>query len=343
MTIIDKEALITAIKNSNTIKELLKKFKCCVPTIKENIKLYGLEYPKYKHGASCDDDFFARKDEFAMYWAGFLAADGCLRSNKNAIKLELATADRQHIERFKEHTKSAAIIHDVIRKPSKLIVDSGGTKDKYYSSYFVISSKKMYNDLREYNIVPKKTYIYEMPEWLIKHKLVNHFIRGYIDGDGSFGFNKRNNKNVSIRLQLTGASKVVEQIYNVLKFNCNTRYGNYSEYNSKNKKFWFNSLSDLDKIINFLYKDATVFLERKFKTAKEIKTILEKSVLYNFDPKILQALYNKLGSFVEVAKEFNCHPTTIRDAMHNFGLSYKVNKKRTNATKNIRRSQEDIS
>jgi hypothetical protein len=329
MKTIDKTVLIDAIKKSNKIRDLTILLKCSIPRLRENIKLYGMKYPDYRHRAYCDNEFFGRKDEKAMYWAGFLAADGCIRDRKYtySIKLELATADRKHIERFKQDTKSEAIIYDVVRAPSKLIINGGGTKDKYYSSYFVINSKQMFNDLATYNIVPKKTYIYEMPEWLIKHQFVRHFIRGYIDGDGSFGFNKRNNNISSIRLQLTGASNVVEQIYNILKFNCHTKYGGYKKYNNKKKTFWFNSIPDLNKIINYLYSDTTIYLKRKYDKAQEIQNLLEKSKLYNFDPEELQKLYDKLGSFGAVAQIYKCHRSTIRFAMHNLGLNYKLNPK----------------
>jgi hypothetical protein len=237
--------------------------------------------------------------------------------------LELATVDRKHIEKFKNHTQSDAKIHDVIRKPSKLLLLNNVVKNEYYSSNFIINSKKMCYDLSLYNIVPKKTYIYEMPDWLINHNLIHHFIRGYIDGDGSFSFNKRNDEIVSVKLSLIGASKVVFQIFNILNNKCNTRFGGFSE--KSHKRFWFNSLIDLEKIIDFLYKDATIFLERKYNKAKEIKQLIEKSTLYNFDPQELQRLYNELGSFNAVAKIFKCDRTTIRYQMHNLGLNYRNN------------------
>lgn len=40
----------------------------------------------------------------------------------------------------------------------------------------------MANDLEKYNIIPNKTTIYEPV--ILQHDLMNHFFRGYFDGDG---------------------------------------------------------------------------------------------------------------------------------------------------------------
>lgn len=82
--------------------------------------------------------FFLYQLKKALYWAGFLAADGCLRHNHSYnIKLELSTEDRKHIELFKEHLETEAIIRDTEREASELLKKKYPYKEKYYASYIV--------------------------------------------------------------------------------------------------------------------------------------------------------------------------------------------------------------
>ena len=98
-----------------------------------------------------DTNFFSTPTERALYWAGFLAADGALRFNKGSYstKLELATADRKHIELFKRDLQSDAIIHDVVRLPSKQLLSQPTHKDKYYSYNIVDDKIKQNNNLED--------------------------------------------------------------------------------------------------------------------------------------------------------------------------------------------------
>jgi hypothetical protein len=257
-----------------------------------------------------------------MYWAGFFAADGCVRNNKSkSIQLMLATKDKNHLIKFQKSLKSEAKIIDDERAPSKLLMKKYKYKEKYFYSYICISSEKISNDLALWGITPRKTYTLTMPKWLIDHNMVRHFIRGYIDGDGSYSYNKKKDgKIVSIHVALSGACNAVKQIYEIIIKNCNIKYGNIN--NKKLNSFLFNSLQDVKNIYEFLYKDSTIFLDRKENIIKNIYNLLEKSFEYNFDPKELQYLYDKLGSFNAVAKKFGCDRTTIQYNMRKMGLKF---------------------
>jgi hypothetical protein len=324
MKSLEEQSILNSISKSNFIREICLDLHCDIKTLKYNCKIYNIPYPNFRKKASCNYDFFDinNLNERSLYWAGFLAADGCVRYNSNSLKLELKTSDKCHIKLFKDHLETSANIHNTILKPSKLL-KTKSYKENYYSSNIVLNSKKLCDDLSKFNIVARKTYIYTMPQWLVSHPLVRHFIRGYIDGDGCFAYNKRNEKNTSINLTLTGACVAIEQIYNILKFSCNTKYGDYKKDNDKSRKFYFKSFNDIKNIFEFLYSDATVYLERKYDIAKDIYSLKDKSSYYLFEPQKLQDLYDELGSFAAVAKKLDCDRGVIRHNMISMGLNYK--------------------
>src|SRR5579885_550162 len=237
--IINKEILLKATEQASSIKEIMAIIGTKIPTLKASFLYHNLPYPCFRKRNKVNDDFFDTPNEKSLYWAGFLAADGCLRKDQKRIKLELSTQDRSHIEKFKNDIKSEATIYDIARPASKLLKKNKYVKDKYFSSYIEIGSSKIFDDLGKYGVIPQKTYICTMPEWLINNENVRHFIRGFIDGDGSFSFNTK--KKISIKLDLGGAGPIVKQIYEILKKECNTKYGNYKIKNN-NHYFYFNSV-----------------------------------------------------------------------------------------------------
>lgn len=61
-------------------------------------------------------------------------------------------------------------------------------KNKNWSNQYRISihSEKICNDLFNLNCINKKSLELKFPKGKIPPELLRHFIRGYIDGDGSF-------------------------------------------------------------------------------------------------------------------------------------------------------------
>lgn len=126
-------------------------------------------------------------DEHKAYWLGFLYADGSIveqRNNSNNIKsltlsLELKTGDKLHIEKFNKDLQSDYLITDRL------------TNDNHLSSKVSISNTKLCRSLINKGCVPRKSLILTFPnEDILPKNLINHFIRGYFDGDGSIAIGK---------------------------------------------------------------------------------------------------------------------------------------------------------
>lgn len=245
-------------RDYSTIKRLFDQYQ-----IKINVTHY-----------KCDDDFFSRDDEKSFYWAGFWAADGSLMKTNGAysIYLGLSSEDIAHMRFFQNQVKTDAPIKIRIRKNREIlgnkILDTECCELKF-------SSKKMFNDLARFNIIPQKTYVYEMPEWLMNHKLLPHFLRGYIDGDGSFYLKKmEENKNVQVCFRMRGTAKFLNQFHQCVFPHMKRKDKRRREMSPQDQKpfdvimYQGNGIvSDLSK---FLYRDATIMLDRKYEIVKRL-------------------------------------------------------------------------
>lgn len=230
-----KEKAIYLLKSQNLINELVK--------------------------YSCDEKFFNKDNERSFYWAGFIAADGSIIDRRKTLELSigLSKKDKSLLEKFKEDLKAENPIHDILVKNSK----RNKNWNDCWKSEIKLTSNKLCKDLERFNIVPRKTKIYTFPKWLINHDLVSHFMRGYFDGDGSF-FISNQRKTPQLYFSLRGTSGFLKTYREILEKTCDLptktkdiRINNgigILEYGGNNV---------VPKIANYLYKNSTVYLERK--------------------------------------------------------------------------------
>ena len=87
----------------------------------------------------------------------------------------------------------------------------------------------MFNDLIKQGCVPNKSLILTFPnKHQVPKNLINHFIRGYFDGDGSISYGiqerysvrkKQNTKRLNINAQFIGTKEMLTVINNCVNFN----------------------------------------------------------------------------------------------------------------------------
>ena len=116
--------------------------------------------------------------EEGAYWMGFIAADGCVIPAKNAhkvayISLGLAWSDRPHVEKFVGFFSPGRTIYRTCRK-TRGLWHEGARVD--------IPSNRRAGRLGDYGIVSRKTY--GMPNLRIPAQNEAAFWRGWVDGDG---------------------------------------------------------------------------------------------------------------------------------------------------------------
>lgn len=158
-----------------------------------------------------DQNAFEPDTAESFYWAGFIAADGCVTLDRGKYKkliIMLSNKDRSLLVRFKKFISFTGPIRVFEKTTEK------GLIKKYCS--ITIRSDKIFDDLARFNITPRKTKNYRFPIHYRKNKLINHFMRGFVDGDGGF-YNYEN----SVKFFVCGTFDCMSEFSNILIKNCN--------------------------------------------------------------------------------------------------------------------------
>ncbi|WP_342543313.1 LAGLIDADG family homing endonuclease [Paenisporosarcina sp. FSL H8-0542] len=240
----------------------------------------GLKLPeKYNY----NKDYFKLIDcEEKAYWLGFIYADGYVSVNEDArnheFGIEIKSADYEHLNK----------LNLVLNGNINLSYRTRQLQFKNYTSVVNVCSLRIYSkqfvfNLIDKGVVPNKTSVLEFPKFLPK-QLMRHFIRGYIEGDGYIRFRKRitgNGYGYETRLGYVCHSKqyAIElkvflerelDLENELTF---YKDGNSFSCDTANQK-------QLLSIIDYLYKDSTIYLDRKYITYQELNHYLLNRLAY---------------------------------------------------------------
>lgn len=231
------------------------------------IRKYRLKVPNKGRQYQAVDNYFDNIDtEKKAYLLGFFLADGYV------IKED--TSCRVCLNNSIDDLEAVTLFRDEISPDSKIIGvnKQSGAKARKPQVIVRINSKPLYTTLVEkYGIVQNKTqnHEFEFDLQTIPDNLLRHFIRGYFDGDGS----------VSCYTTPGGIYFNFSFVFNSIKF-CNQIGDIFSQlfkirpvvYSNQGKTSKYHALrfdysgrrgSIMPSIYDYLYKDSTVFLERK--------------------------------------------------------------------------------
>jgi len=283
------------------LRETAKFFDVSIETIRQLFIRNNIDYKK-QIIYDLDHDFFSRDTKEAFYWAGFIAADGNVSKTKHRIKLALGSKDRYHLEKFKNSLKSNAPIFDTKRTRDHI----NFKKEFYYGSHVSLTSKKIEEDLlQKFNIGPQKSLTYKIPEQIINHTLANHFIRGIIDGDGWIYHQPPNHGKIG----LCGTEYNTFYVFNFLKEKLSLESGFHKQQSKNVWAFNYITINDTQKIIHYLYDNATIWLDRK----KEKADLILKNIpiKIDIDKEILKNMLLENKSREEMAEYFDCSEPVI--------------------------------
>ena len=227
----------------------------------QNIKITkGNHHRKYIH----QFDYFETIDtEEKAYWLGFMFADGYIvdysnRYGEDKFGITLHSDDVETLERFRESIKSTNPITDVSSNGRSL-------------RRIIMSSQKTVDDLISHGCVKQKSLILK-PPINIPDNLIHHFIRGFFDGDGSIFWNKSEFEHhktwntPSYAISITSTKEMIEWIIEQVGF------GNLKK-EERREKTWYYRQGGNNKaraFCEYIYKDATIFMERKYKLYQDL-------------------------------------------------------------------------
>ena len=274
-TDLTKEILDAAYAEEGSLKGVARKLNVDPGTVKRYMEEFHLEFiPQIRY--ECDHDFFSRENQESFYIAGFIAADGCVKEKKNSsgnicyqMQIGLAIEDKQFLTKIRDTLKSNNPIFDFLVKNSK----HNPNWNDGYKSEFTIVSKKMFDDLAKFNIVPRKSLIYTFPEWIIDHPLCHHFIRGYNDGDGSFFVPKLGKGRTvkQINFAMRGTPEFLMIVRSILEKECDLEERNTEiRISSGHGVLEYGGNGIVRKISEYLYRNANIYLDRKYQMIKDM-------------------------------------------------------------------------
>jgi intein/homing endonuclease len=216
---------------------------------REGIFCFPMEISKRKY--KFNENVFDNIDtDQKAYWLGFIAADGCVfhrnKSESPQLQIGILKSDSVHLEKFKKFMESD--------KPIR-------TYNKLSEVHF--SSKNLCNSLYNYGITQRKSLTLEFPAKL-DSSLYSAFIRGYTDGDGCFTYS-------SSSWKILGTIPFISKVQNILISELGLNKTKlYLTRNLKTVELNYSGGRQLFKIVCWLYKNATVYLDRKFEKVKNI-------------------------------------------------------------------------
>jgi hypothetical protein len=190
--------------------------------------------------------------EEKAYWLGFFYADGYLDKDGSTLKLDLSARDTVHVQRF------ASIFHREVRVYERNPDKRNGRI--YSTTSCTISCAYLWHALiakgiRQGNSLSEDTSVFEhIPDEL----LVHHFVRGFFDGDGSVHRGKRG----ALQFGFVGSFSFLEHLRRTIGASTGLPAPKLETDRKLTCIRWSGNGSS-ERFKRWLYRDATIWLERK--------------------------------------------------------------------------------
>lgn len=300
-------------------------------------------------------DFFETIDnEEKAYFLGLMYADGNLSSRSAQISITLKESDSHILENFSNiiygfiklktyHTE----VSKIIDKETGTIIDTifGNKKNdtikinnyfydikKEVRTYTTLSfyGQKIYNDLCNLGCHPNKSFTINFPTSnIIPDHLMQHFIRGFYDGDGGISLISSADGSRA-RVYFTSTDAMLVGIKNYLFDKLNIQFGpltskkKHIRQNKNTRSIEMKATEDVKKFCSFLYKDANVYLHRKFDKYKNFLNLNETKSVSKFvnekkyGTSYIEPFNGKILTKYEVLKLSNDEIEDVANHLFNF-------------------------
>lgn len=208
-----------------------------------------------------DQDLFEKIDsEIKAYTLGLLLSDGNVSAKSATISITLAQDDGYILEEINERLLGCqgniCIEHFEDIKPRKKLQFNG---------------KALKQRLASYGCIPCKSRTLAQLPLNIPNELYHHFLRGLYDGDGVCSF-YTSRKERRVRIGFCAANREFVEDYQRF-FVENLKMKKTKLFNTSG--CWqcsWGAKRDLQSFFDYIYKDATIYLGRKYKKLKDFLT-----------------------------------------------------------------------
>lgn len=207
----DKDLIIEMAKNNVSDSDIAKALNISVVTVSRRRREAGIVHTQL---GTIDNDrvaaLFEKQTRESAYWAGVIAADGCIIENKQGKYTSL----RFVINQAENNKQIIENLSDFINRPYKKNVRKQHSRHNQDQYYIQVDSNKLCTVLKDvWNITPRKSFTFIPPK--INKEYAVHWCRGYFDGDGSIGIVK-SSKVPQLRLAVCGTVPTLQYFYDTM-------------------------------------------------------------------------------------------------------------------------------
>lgn len=225
-------------KHHISFSNALKRQGVTIRSNHENNRLYSVNH-----------NFFDVIDtEEKAYFLGWIYADGCVYNR--TLSIGIKREDRNMLEKFKQAIDSEHPITDSL-------VGDGTSNNKHKQSGIFITHKDLAKRLKDLGIIPRRGKPEKSTSQIPDH-LLHHWIRGLVDGDGSFHSYKPG-------FSLVGSKPLLDFIRKTFanEIGLNPDIKIYKHPTAKIHSLIYMGRPQCLKIAEWLYRDATIWMPRK--------------------------------------------------------------------------------
>lgn len=267
---IDKLSLVKISKKFNlsvcAIRNCLKRNNIFRRTLSEAARVYTL-----------NQNYFEKIDTInKAQILGMIYADGCLSErsgNVRVLTISLKEPDDDYLEFIKNNMKYSGGIRNFLSKYNNII---------YVLS---ITSKKLFDDMVKLGLTPRKSLTVDFPTTnSVPEHLQSHFIRGYMEGDGSIstGYSKKKGRGRFLQgtVSFCGTLQFLEKIQEIVKDKLGINSNIYQKKQLKERNINSHSLKidgnlQVLKFLDWIYsgykQDFDFVMPRKYQKYLELK------------------------------------------------------------------------
>lgn len=253
-------SIIDRYKNGESVSKMSKEYDVDITAIyyqlhKANVKIQSLSECNRKYHIK--EDFFNNIDnEKKAYILGLIYADGSHNTKYNTITFSLQEKDRDILDKITN-----------IIQPTKPLMFLKKRKDTHQNQYRLsISNEHISKTLLKYGVIENKSFAIRFPIFIPEH-LIHHFVRGYFDGDGCISIYKIKEKYKSCSISIVSNEEFLLSIQDLMvkKLKLNKTKLAKDRRGNNIYSLVYGGKQNCIKIRDWLYKDATIYMERKYK------------------------------------------------------------------------------
>lgn len=275
-----------------------------------------------------NDNYFDIIDnQEKAYIFGLFYADACNYEYNGRIKIDLQEDDKEILEIIKDKLEYTGTLKCYYVKYKKI-------GDKTYeckpSVRLLINSKHMSEQLALKGCVYDKSKVAMFPgRDIISNDLIRHFLRGYMDGNGtiSYWIDNENTKHKKFQVGFCGTSDIINTISQIIseKFKCSPDVrSRFPDRDNNNLQLSIAGNRKCKEFLDWLYEDANIYMKRKYdkylELINEVKRVENNTTLYgNAYPRraVINLETKKIYSGVNAAaKAFGVCGSTIFSWCH---------------------------